>query len=764
MEFRGLNKKKRIYKNNDVPNVKNRKELRLPWQFSMAPYPAVRLLVAVVLGILAGVNLQLPLEGWVLSCAFALVALLTSLLYEKIKGNSPFPLFFSAFSYSLFVVFCFAAFSAYRQDYTPCDGLLPFCGKNVLIYGRIDGRPNFSESGASWIMEVEEIFENGRMVKLQDRAKVFMHNGGQTEVRVRNGDMVRVKGKLDLIPEASNRGEFDPRKAARMKQLSVQLYCSGPWQVLSDGESRLNGFERLVVEPTYDYIMKSLEVLIPEGQERKLSSGVITGERETMSEEVFEAFKTTGTAHILAVSGMNVGLLALVIQIFLQRLKVTTVGRWLSFTLFVFILIVYCYVTGNSASVKRAAFMSLVLIGGETLGKKTWPVNSLAFADILILLFDPLDLLNPGFLMTNGAVLAIFLVYPVFVPSQKQEGGFLRGLAGALFSSVMITLAAIIGVSPVIAYYFGTFSVISILANIPVVLFSTLLMYALVPMLLVNLVSGTVASYFAATSFFLAELTLQSALWFSRVPFASITIKPDIAEILIYYTMLPITLVFIKRKAWGQVMVTLLLGVNMLFWYSFFLQSHSVAPALVTVNLGKNLATLFSSGSETVLIDAGKTSRDQKRITRQVTEYGLDTPTAVVQFYSPDTLIAQIPARKRLFQADTTIALSSMVIVRPEEKVIKIWSRKCSMLVMSGTSRLKEEELYKADIAVLWIYRFGEKQKQQITSWIGYAKPKRCILVPGSFLSHDQLVELHRFVKEHQGVEVRSKTKQVVVR
>ena len=366
--------------------------------------------------------------------------------------------------------------------------------------------------------------------------------------------------------------------------------------------------------------------------------------------------------------------------------------------------------------------------------------------------------------MTNGAVLAIFLVYPVFVPSQKQEGGFLRGLAGALFSSVMITLAAIIGVSPVIAYYFGTFSVISILANIPVVLFSTLLMYALVPMLLVNLVSGTVASYFAATSFFLAELTLQSALWFSRVPFASITIKPDIAEILIYYTMLPITLVFIKRKAWGQVMVTLLLGVNMLFWYSFFLQSHSVAPALVTVNLGKNLATLFSSGSETVLIDAGKTSRDQKRITRQVTEYGLDTPIAAVQFYSPDTLIAQIPASKRLFQADTTIALSSMVIVRPEEKVIKIWSRKCSMLVMSGTSRLKEEELYKADIAVLWIYRFGEKQKQQITSWIGYAKPKRCILVPGSFLSHDQLVELHRFVKEHQGVEVRSKTKQVVVR
>ncbi|MEI7747902.1 MAG: ComEC/Rec2 family competence protein [Chlorobiaceae bacterium] len=733
-------------------------------QFSMAPYPAVRLLVAVVLGILAGVNLQFPLEGWMLLCAFALVVLLASLFYEKFKCRSPFPLFFTAFSYSLFVFFCFAAFSAYRLDYAPRDGLLPFCGKNVLIYGRIDGRPNFSESGAGWIMEVEEIFENGRTVKLQDRAKVFMRNGGQPGARIHDGDMVRVKGKLDLIPEASNRGEFDPRKAGRMKQLSVQLYCSGPWQVLSDGESRLNGFERFIVQPIYDYIMKSLDELIPEGQERKLSSGVITGERETMSEEVFDAFKATGTAHILAVSGLNVGLLALVIQIFLQRMKVTTVGRWLSFVLFVFILLVYCYVTGNSASVKRAAFMSLVLIGGETLGRKTWPVNSLALADILILFFDPLDLLNPGFLMTNGAVLAIFLIYPVFVPSQQQEGGFLRGLAGALFSSIMITFAAIIGVSPVIAYYFGTFSVISILANIPVVLFSTLLMYALVPMLLVNLVSASLASYFAASSYLLAEITLKSALWFSRFPWASITIKPDATEVWIYYTMLAIALFFINRKAWARVAVTLLLGVNTLFWYSFFLKPQPVAPAMVTVNLGKNLATLFSSGSETVLIDAGKASRDQKRIAQQVTEYGLDTPTAVVQFYTPDSLIAQVPVHKHLLQADTTLSLPSIVIVRPEEKVLKIWSRKRSMLMVSGTTRLKEEEFYKADIAVLWLYRFGEKQQQQITSWIDFAKPKRCILVPGSFLSHDQLIELHQYALKHHGVEVRSKAKQVVVR
>ena len=503
-----------------MPKVEKIKELRHFENFFLAPYPSVRLLCFVIPGILAGVNLPLPVEGWLLLCALALVLLLAGLLYEKMRSTEPFPLLYTTLGYLLFVFFCFAASSHYRLHYVPRDGLLRFSGKNVLLYGRVAERPNFSKTGVGWIMEVEEVFEDGRIVKLHDRAKIFMRSTGTPDVKIVYGDMVRVKGKLDLVPEAANRGEFDPRRAARMKQLSVQLYCAGPWQVQHEGEARLNGFERFIVQPVYNYITKSLEELLPNGEERKLSAGVLTGERESMSEEVFEAFKLTGTAHILAVSGLNVGLLALVVQICLQRFKVTTVGRWFSFMLFVFILLVYCSVTGNTPSVKRAAFMSLVFIGGETLGRKSYPVNSLALADFLILLFDPFDLLNPGFLMTNGAVLGILLIYPRFVdlPVMQKGGGILRSAARIMISSIMITTASIIGVSPVIAYYFGTFSVISILANIPVVIFSTLLMYALVPMLLLNIVSGYAASFFAATSFFLAELTLRSAFFSASYP------------------------------------------------------------------------------------------------------------------------------------------------------------------------------------------------------------------------------------------------------
>jgi competence protein ComEC len=755
--------KKKNIQNNDLPKVKNIKKLRDSEQFSLAPYPALRLLFIIISGILIGVNFLLPLEVWLFLCGLSFFVLLAGMLYEAIKKSSPFPLPLTTIGYLLFVLSCFAAYSDFLVHYAPRNGLVRFSGRSVLLYGRIDARPDLTLKGAGWIMDVEEVFENGKSVRLRDRAKVFMRGGGEPVTSLRYGDMVRVKGQLNLIPEAANQCEFDPRKAGRMKQVSVQLYAAGPWQVQHEGAPKLNVFELFIVQPVYDYMMKSLDELISDKEERQLAAGVLTGEKEYLPEELFEAFKITGTAHILAVSGLNVGLLVLGIHVCLQRLKVTTAGRWISFLLILFILVVYSYVTGNSSSVKRAAIMTAVLIGGETLGRKTYSLNSLALSDVLILLLDPLELLNPGFLMTNSAVAAILLLYPRFNSPQNKGGGIFRTAGRFFLDSFTVTIAAIIGVSPVIAYYFGTFSLISLLANLPVVLFSTLLMYALVPMLLFNLVSGYAASFFAASAGFLAELTLNSALIFSRFPFASVTVKPDLTEVVLYYLILAVAFFFFFRKAWGKFALFTLLGVNMLFWYSFFFHTRPVAPAVVTVNLGRNLAAFFSPGSSTVLVDAGREPRDYKRISQQLEGFGLAAPEAVVQFYSPDSLIARLPVRHHMLQADTLLSLPTMLIMRPEEKVLKLWSRKHSMLVVSGTSRLKEEELYKAEIALLWVYRFAQKQQKEISSWLSYARPKRCILIPGSFLSHADLAALHRFAAANPGLEVRSKTRQVVI-
>ena len=759
--FKGFRKRKNI-QNNDLPGIKNIGQPAVTGKLSLAPYPAMKLLVPAISGIIGGVNLPVGLEWWIGGCTLAGLAFIAGLAYEQVKRKGAYPRMFTVFSAILFIGFAFASSACFRYFYAPSPGLVSFTGKTVILSGRVAVRPEKSGKGIGMVLDVEEVFDRGRKIRLQDRANVFIRNLSDASPGFQYGDMVRVKGSLLAVPAAANRGEYSPRAAARMKGIRVQLFAAGPWLCQKTGPSRLGPLDRFIVLPVCGYITESLGKLMPDGVERQLAAGVLTGEKEFLPEEVFKEFKITGTAHILAVSGFNVGLLALIVHIALQRLKTTAAGRWVALLLVLFILLVYSRVTGNSPSVNRAAIMAAVFAAGQAAGRKTFPLNSLALSDVFILLAEPLDLLNPGFLMTNSAVVSILIFNSLSGSGMVKEGGAVRKSLRFLEESFLVTLAAVVGVSPVIAFYFGSFSLVSLAANIPVVLFSTLLMYALVPMLLVNLVSSYAASFFAESAIFFARLTLDSAGFFSSFPFASLALKPDLLAVVMYYVTLGSVLYFYSCKAWGTLAVSLLIGLNLIFWTSFF-RPRPEPPSIVTVNLGRNIVTFCNNGNETVQVDAGSATRDEKRVLRQLDEYGLPAPAAAVQFFSADSLVSAVPAKRHMLQGDSILVLPSMVIARPGEKILRIMSKNRSLVFVSGTSRLKEEPSCTADIAFLWIYRFGEKQQEQLQSWLAYARPKRCFLIPGSFLSRSHHYVLQHFASRFPSLEIRSKTRQIVV-
>jgi len=164
-----------------------------------------------------------------------------------------------------------------------------------------------------------------------------------------------------------------------------------------------------------------------------------------------------------------------------------------------------------------------------------------------------------------------------------------------------------------------------------------------------------------------------------------------------------------------------------------------------------------------VIVDAGKSTRDAGRIMRQIEAYHLPPPAAAVQFHSKDSLFLALPVRLRMPVDQDRMALSSMVISRPMEKVLSIRSRGRSLLYVSGTSRLRQEPAWKADVVILAVYRFREKQQRQIESWLGYVKPKRCILLAGSFLTQQDKAALYRFATRRPDTEIRRPDRQIVI-
>jgi competence protein ComEC len=728
-------------------------------RYFLSSLPAVRLLACGVAGILSAMTLPAPPETWLLLCLAA--GLLTSalLLLERYRHASSGLSLPALLSYLLAVASAFAVYASNRYAFVPVPSLISWAGREVIVSGVVDGRPQLASSGAGFQLHVREVFQGRKRTTLEDRAKIFVRLPHDAGFQLQEGEFVRVKGHLGLIAPSANRGEFDPRQQARYRRIHVQIFCPGPWCLLREPPGKGFDLFRMVVNPARRYLAGSIDGRFPQGRERDFVKGMVLGEQELLPEELSEAFRRTGTTHVIAVSGLHVALLALAVNLCLQRLKVTKAGRWLAFLLFVSVLAAYSLVTGNAPSIRRAAIMSAVMIGGGVLGRKSWPLNSLAVSDLLILLFDPFDLFNVGFLMTNGAVLGILLFQgPLsrLVPSGKS---LIRHLLAALWSGFCVSLSAMAGVSPVIALTFGTFSPSGILANIPVVFFSNLAMYAALPLFLFHPLPGGIASLFALSSWIFAKLTLFFTLLFSSLPLASVELRPDLFEVMLFYATLGALLFLIGRRAWGRAAIAVLAGANLMLWHGLARQAPK-PPGMLTVNLGREVAVLFSSGSETVLVDAGRTGKAWNRILRQADLWGLARPNAVVGLMSPDTVVAALPSAHRLDSSGRSLVLHSVVVTRLADRVVRIDSRRRSMLLVSGMGRLTETRCAHADLAMIWIYRFTGKQWRQLDAWLDTDGPGRVLLVPGPFMSPAQRALLERYALSRKGISIRSKTLQ----
>ncbi|MDD5492046.1 MAG: ComEC/Rec2 family competence protein, partial [bacterium] len=258
-----------------------------------------------------------------------------------------------------------------------------------------------------------------------------------------------------------------------------------------------------------------------------LLRGIMLGEKTEISREIKDMFADTGVMHILAVSGLNVGMVA-VIFFFVLTVLFRLKKKQASLVL-IFILVIFAQVTGSQASVNRAVVMAIVGLAAVILERDRDMLNSLCLAAMILLLYDPGSLFNVGFQLSFAATLGIILLTPKLMDLLKPLGKIVGG-------SLAVTLGAQAAVTPLIMFYFHKFSLISPLTNL-----------AVVP--LVGVITGVgFAAYFLRLLFaplgnlviqlnhYLLLLLLSIVRFFDRFPYAFIyVVTPGIAVLALYY-------------------------------------------------------------------------------------------------------------------------------------------------------------------------------------------------------------------------------------
>jgi competence protein ComEC len=333
-------------------------------------------------------------------------------------------------------------------------------GQDIKITGTITNLPkekHYRRNVSAWQFDFAPL----PFKEWQNPGKLRLKLFGNPPQSLRPGQQWQFTVRLKRVHELLNPGVFDYSKYLFQQR------------ILTKGTVRTKGEQRLLSEPSLfnsDNLRYRLAQSIRAELGDKASMGIIialaVGERQWLTSKQTKILQQTGTAHLIAISGLHIGFIAM-LAFWIARKLWSYAGKatlWLPapyFAAFVSFLAAFLYalLAGFSISTQRALIMVAVALSGIVFSRKVAPSHILAYALLLVLLWDPLSVLSAGFWLSFGAVAII-----AYALSCRREQG-ISSLAKWGIGTWRTQIAVVLGMFPISLYIFGYIPLTSILAN-----------------------------------------------------------------------------------------------------------------------------------------------------------------------------------------------------------------------------------------------------------------------------------------------------------
>jgi len=355
------------------------------------------------------------------------------------------------------------------------------------------------------------------------------------------GDSIALEGKLYEPFNFDSETKFDYREYLNRRKIKLILSVKKDGYVEVLDQNRANPLKYASIQ--IKNRLKNLFALHLSRGEAGIMQAFILGDREGIPKHVNELFVKTGTAHILAISGQNIGIMAFLVFLILSIFRIPQKGRSI---LTMLILIGYAFLAGGQAPVVRATIMAIVFLCGFLLERETDLLNSLALAALILLVANPLSLLDAGFQLSFLSVFAIVVLCPkVWSFLEKWPWDLSRQPLRFFAQSAVISSVAWVSVVGLIAYYFQIFTPVSILANLFVVPCMTVLLALGVGFLLFGLIFTKIAFVFALCIKVILNLMVGIVYLFAQLPGGSFYLKDFSVDMTLIYYLIFCFLVFI---------------------------------------------------------------------------------------------------------------------------------------------------------------------------------------------------------------------------
>ncbi|MBF0483817.1 MAG: ComEC family competence protein [Candidatus Omnitrophica bacterium] len=480
--------------------------------------PFVPITIMFCIGIIAGYYLSVPIWAWVVLAVTMLLGCMLSLSYP-----------FGKFLILLLIFFCGAAHTKILLQANQADQLTQnlWKGQEVYIEGFVSSDPVIKH-----LRNIDKTIFTLTLFKPM-RGEVLVNIFSAQQVSY--GDSLRLKGKLSRPMNFGQGSKFSYRTYLENSGILYCLNVKKDVEIKKSGRIQGNGLVRFAYN-TRQYFRRIFDKNFSEN-ESGLVRALMLGDRTGVPYFISDIFRKTGTTHILAISGFNIAVLALM---FLVILKFAPIHRNIIMTTVIVLLIFYMVMSGLSASVVRASLMASIVLLSFIIERPKDHLNVVAAAAFAALAVTPLVLFDIGFQLSFGCVIFLIILPPrIKVLTTKYWGEPKTKFGKWILEALILSFSVWIGILPAIVYYFNSISFVSIFANLLIPTMMSGAMFLAMGVMVFSFISAYVMNCFVIVLKLLLNVTIGVTFLFAQCPAGFVQIREQSLWFVgVYYLML----------------------------------------------------------------------------------------------------------------------------------------------------------------------------------------------------------------------------------
>ena len=361
---------------------------------------------------------------------------------------------------------------------------------------------------------VEAVMNNNEAVACKGKLLLYFAKDSSVS-QLHYGDKILINKNLQQIKNSGNPGAFNYQRYAAFQQTFHNVFLKEKdWVLLKD--KKVNGFKQFIFTAR-EKILATLRTNLNAGKdELGIAEALLIGYTNDLDKDLVQAYSNTGVVHIIAISGMHLGLIYIMLVWLFAKTPGIKRSKWMQAVLILSCLWLFSLLTGGSASVLRSAVMfSFITLGKTIFTKHSSVYNSLAASAFAMLIYNPYYLWDVGFQLSYLAVTGIVIFQkPIYNLAYIKNKW-----VNKIWEMLAITLAAQILTFPVCIYYFHQFPNLFLITNLIAVPLSTLILFAEIALVAFSWIPF-VGMYLGKITGWLVWLMNKIILWVNDFSFA----------------------------------------------------------------------------------------------------------------------------------------------------------------------------------------------------------------------------------------------------